>query len=351
MAIYRIFPEKDTTIWSEPDIAGFYGNAGLDEILEIGGYPDVNLTGRTQRALVQFSTSDIQSTINTKVTGSFSSSLKLYLATAGEIPTSYTLYAYPVSQSWENGTGKRDDSPLNTTGVSWQYRGALENAWDNLGGDFITSSVSGSQTFSLSSTKDLDMDVTSIITQHYSESLDNYGMLLKIEDSYENYTSASINLKFYGNDTNTIFPPYLEFKWDDSSYATGSLSVLSTDIATISIKNHREKYLDSDSARFNISARPKYPTRTFTTSSIYLTEYALPEESYWGIKDEYSEEMIIDFDTTYTKVNADSNGSYFNIFMNSLQPERYYRLLIKTTLNGNTLVIDNRNIFKVERNG
>ena len=61
--------------------------------------------------------------------------------------------------------------------------------------------------------------------------------------------------------------------------------------------------------------------------------------------------MIIDFDTTYTKINADLNGSYFNIFMNSLQPERYYRLLIKTTLNGNTLVIDNRNIFKVERNG
>lgn len=351
MAVYRIYPEKDTTIWSEPDTAGYYGNAGLDEILEIGGYPDANLIGRTQRALIQFSTSDIQSAINTKVTGSFSSSLNLYLATAGEIPTSYTLYAYPISQSWINGTGKRDDAPLDTTGVSWQFRGAQVNAWDNLGGTFITSSVSGSQTFGLSSTKDVNMDITSIVTQHYSESLANYGVLLKIEDTYEGYTSASINLKFYGNDTNTIFPPYLEFKWDDSSYSTGSLSVLSNDIATISIKNHRENYLDSDVARFNISARPKYPTRTFTTSSIYLTQYALPEETYWGIRDEYSDEMIIDFDTTYTKVNCDSNGSYFKVFMNSFQPERYYRVLLKTTLNGNTLVIDNRNIFKVERNG
>ena len=351
MAVYRIYPEKDTTIWSEPDVAGYYGNAGLDEILEIGGYPDVNLTGRTQRALIQFSTSDIQSVIDTKVTGSFSSSLHLYLATAGEIPTSYTLYAYPISQSWVNGTGKRDDIPLDTTGVSWQFRGAQQNAWNSLGGDFITSSVSGSQTFGLSGTKDVDMDITSIVTQHYSESLDNYGVILKIEDTYEGYTSSSINLKFYGNDTNTIFPPYLEFKWDDLSYATGSLSVLSNDIATITIKNHREKYLDSDVARFNISARPKYPTRAFTTSSIYLTEYALPEESYWGIRDEYSDEMIIDFDTTYTKVNCDSNGSYFKVFMNSFQPERYYRILIKTTLNGNTLVIDNKNVFKVERNG
>jgi len=37
MAVYRIFPEKDTFIFSEPTIAGTYGNAGKDEILEIGG--------------------------------------------------------------------------------------------------------------------------------------------------------------------------------------------------------------------------------------------------------------------------------------------------------------------------
>jgi hypothetical protein len=351
MAIYRIYPEKDTTVWSEPNTAGTYGNAGLDEILEIGGYPDTYLTGRSQRALIQFSTSDIQSTINTKITGSFSSSLKLYLATAGEIPSTYTLYGYPVSQSWTNGTGKRDDQPLNTTGTSWKFRDAQLNQWDTLGCDFISSSVSGSQTFTLSSKKDLNMDVTSIVTQHYSESLSNYGILLKIEDSYENYTSASINLKYYSTDTNTIFPPYLEFKWDDTAYNTGSLSVLNNDIATITIKNHREKYLDSDTAKFRISAKPKYPARTFTTSSVYLTEYALPDNSYWGIKDEYSGEMIVDFDTTYTKVSADSSGSFFNVYMDSFQPERYYRLLIKTTLNGNTLVIDNRNIFKVERNG
>ena len=351
MAIYRIFPEKDTTVWSEPSVGGLYGNAGLDEILEIGGYPDAKLVGRTQRALTQFKTSEIQSTLNSKVTGAFSSSLHLYLATAGEIPTDYTIYAYPISQSWNNGTGKRDDKPLNTTGVSWKYRDAQLTEWDNLGCDFITSSVSGSQTFTLSSEKDIDIDVTSIVTSHYSESLSNNGILLKIEDSFENYTSASINLKFYGNDTNTIFPPYLEFKWDDTGYNTGSLSVLNNDIATISIKNHREKYLDSDTARFRISARPKYPTRTFTTSSVYLTEYALPADSYWGIKDEFSGEMIVDFDSTYTKVSADASGSFFNVYMNSFQPERYYRLLIKTTLDGNTLVIDNKNVFKVERNG
>ena len=350
MAVYRIFPEKDTTIWSEPNTLGIYGNAGLDSVIEIGGYPDSNLTGRTQRSLIQFKSTDITSTLNTKVTGNWSSSIHLSLASASEIPTSYTLFAYPVSQSWINGTGKRDDSPLNKTGVSWQHRGAQENAWNTLGGDFITSSVSGSQTFNLDSNYDVDVDVTTIVNSHYSSSIPNYGMVLKIEDTYENYTTASINLKYFGSNTHTIFPPYLEFKWDDSVYSS-SLSELSTDIATVGIKNHKEKYTDSDSARFRLSARPKYPIRSFTTSSIYLTEYKLPSASYWGIKDEYSGEMIVDFDTTFTKVSADNTSSYFDVYMDSLQPERFYRLLVKTTLNDSTIVLDGNNVFKVVRHG
>ena len=35
MAIYRIYPEKDATVLSKPNVAGVYGNAGLDEILEL----------------------------------------------------------------------------------------------------------------------------------------------------------------------------------------------------------------------------------------------------------------------------------------------------------------------------
>ena len=40
MAIYRIFPESDTFIFSE----GVKGNAGKDEILEIAGYTDFSGT-------------------------------------------------------------------------------------------------------------------------------------------------------------------------------------------------------------------------------------------------------------------------------------------------------------------
>ena len=349
MALFRIYPEKDAFIWSEPTTAGLYGNAGKDEVIEIGGYPDVDLVGRSNRSLVQFRQADITSSINDKVTGGFSASLHLSLASATEIPDTFKIYAYPISSSWINGTGKKNDNPVNQTGVSWTHKDDATTLWTVPGCDHLSSSAA-TQSFDLTSTYDINMDVTQAIEGMYSGSLSNNGLLLKIEDKYENYTSASVNLKYYGSDTHTIFPPYLEIKWDDTVYSS-SLSELDTDIATIKIKNHRPEYVDSDKIRFRISARPKYPTRTFTTSSIYLTNYKLPSASYWGIQDDFSQEMIVDFDTTYTKIGADNSSSYFDIYMDILQPERYYKLLVKTTLNGSTVVLDNNNIFKVVKNG
>jgi hypothetical protein len=351
MALFRIYPEKDAIIWSEPTTAGLYGNAGRDEVLEIGGYPDINLVGRTNRSLIQFKQTDITTTIDSKVTGGFSASLHLSLASATEIPDTFNIYAYPISSSWKNGTGKRNDSPVNRTGCSWKYKDVTTTEWTALGGDFLTSAATAnSQSFDLTSTYDINMNVTTAVESMYSSSIENNGLLLKIDDAFENYTSASINLKFFGSDTHTIFPPYLEVKWDDSVYSS-TLTELATDIATIKIKNHKPEYNDSDKARFRITARPKYPTRTFTTSSIYLTNYKLPENSYWGIQDDFSQEMIVDFDTTHTKVSADNTSSFFDIYMDILQPERYYKLLIKTTLDGSNIVIDNNNVFKVVKNG
>ena len=348
MAVYRIYPDKDTTIWSEPNLVGTYGNAGKDEILEVGTYKDINLDHRVQRSILQFNTQDITSTLNSKVSGNWSSSIHLSLAEAGELPQDYVIHALAMSSSWTVGTGKRDDLPLDTTGVSWKDRSAQSLPWGTLGGDYISSSLSFVSK-SVKYSHDLNIDVTSIVDSHYSSSYSNNGILLKLAPTFENDTTSSINLKYFGSDTNTIFPPYLEFKWDDSSYSS-TLTELDTDIATISIKNHKEKYADSDIVKFRLSARPKYPTRTFTTSSIYLTEYKLPQSSYWAIKDEHSGEMIVDFNE-YTKISADNTSSYFDIYMNSLQPERFYRLLVKSTLNGSTVVIDNKNIFKVTRHG
>lgn len=370
MAIYRIFPEKDSYIYTEKDNA----NLGRDEMLEIAGYNIFTSEyGQTSRTLIQFSTQEIQDIVNTKIQGStFSANLHLSLAYAAELPVEYSVQCYPVSRTWDEGVGKFGDIPIDKSGCSWHYATAgTTQHWDTGsfstyetasftvdtrgGGTWYTASVGlnleATQSHTKVSNHDIDVDVTSAVTLFYSESIDNNGFILKLPNTLENNTTSSIRLKYYSSDTNTIYPPYLEIKWDDFSYETGSLNTISDPEAKISIRNAKDRYTDEGKNRFRLHVRPKYPTRTFTTSSIYTTNYLLPTASYWGIRDENTEEMVVDFDTTYTKISADSTSNYFDVFMDSFQPERYYRLLVKTEIDGTTSIIDNGQVFKVVRNG
>jgi hypothetical protein len=90
-----------------------------------------------------------------------------------------------------------------------------------------------------------------------------------------------------------------------------------------------------------------YPVRTFATSSLYLTPKYLPSSSYYALKDVKSDLTIIDFDDNYTKISCDNNGSFFNMYMYGLEPERYYKILVKTVINGSTIIFDQDYIFKV----
>ena len=73
----------------------------------------------------------------------------------------------------------------------------------------------------------------------------------------------------------------------------------------------------------------------------------LPTASYYAVKDLETNEFVINFDTQYTQISADQSGSYFDIYMNGLEPERYYTILIKTELDSTTKVFDEDIIFKV----
>ncbi len=83
MAIYKLFPEKDATIFSYYPAV----NTGIDEILEISTFESaLQSTRESSRALIKFSTSEIIDTISNKVSGSsYKAYLKLYLANASEI--------------------------------------------------------------------------------------------------------------------------------------------------------------------------------------------------------------------------------------------------------------------------
>ena len=60
-----------------------------------------------------------------------------------------------------------------------------------------------------------------------------------------------------------------------------------------------------------------------------------------------TDEYVVDFDKTFTKISADESSNYFDIYMNGLEPERYYKLLIQVDNGTATKVYDNDYYFKV----
>jgi len=366
MAVYKIFPEQSATLYS------YYPtkNTGLDEILEVSTYESIDGTYQVSRALIQFASTDISNIISDKIgTASFAAYLKSYLADASEIPTNFSLYCYPVAESWNPGTGRAANSPITTDGVSWQYRiSSGSSAWltsgfpsgvtasysNNVGGGtWYTGSgatnLEATQSFTRILNKDIEINVTNAIRLWNSGSISNNGFIIKNSKTNEFNPAYTYELKYFSENTHTIYPPCLEFRWDDSVYSTGSLSVINSNQVVVSIPNNINEYNQDSIQLFRINVRDQFPARSFQATSVYLTNKVLPATSYWAIKDLDSEETIIDFDTNYTKISADSLGNYFKVYMDGLQPERYYKILIKTVFNNNTIVFDNKYYFKVTR--
>jgi hypothetical protein len=364
MAIYKIFSEADTTIYSKFPAM----NTGLDEILEVSvkNSEDANnsliagvgpiSSDDLRRSLIKFSSDDLQK-LKAYATGSFKVYLKLYLANAENLNTDYYLEIRQVAQDWEMGTGHFADSPQTKNGACWYTsQSYYTNVTNWLNPQYYLTPGGGSwnntfttQSFDYNSDKDINVDVTAIVDEWFSGSQSNYGFLVKHPNAVENNSGSYIALNFYSNDTHTIYPPTLEIRWDDSVYTTGSLSVLSDSDSVITLSNNMGYYKkNTDIYKFRVNSRDKYPTRVFTTSSLYTSNKRLPQQSYWSLVDAKTNETVVDFDTNYTKISCDGVSSYFNVHMNGLEPERYYKLLIKCNLpSGEQVDYDNNLIFKV----
>ena len=368
MSVYKIFPEKSATLYSYyPTL-----NTGIDEILELSTFQSITSTNEVSRILIKFPSADIN-TIFSKVSSSaFDCYLKLYNADTSQIPLNYTIQTHPLAVDWNMGTGRLSNSPITTDGVSWQYTNQLDgNTWttsiisgttssyqsgSNIGGGlwYTASSYEATQSFTYTSTTDNDIElrITNAVSASYTNKISNYGFIIKHSELIEFTTASKFETKYFSSNTHTIYPPCLEIRWNDSIYNTGSLSILDSDLYITSIGNNKGEYQQDSVQRFRVKARPKFPPRTFTTSSFSfaLVNYALPSSSYWSIKDLDTDEIVVDYDTSYTKISCDPNSSYFDIYMNGLEPERYYKILFKTILsNGETIIFDENYYFKVKR--
>ena len=364
MAVYKIFPTQDTTLYS------MYSemNTGLDEIVETSlSVGALNVPSpQASRFLIQFSTDEINDVINNRISGSWVTNLRCFVANTEALNIDTIIDVYPVSQSWGMGTGKFLNSPETQNGASWvwkDYQGSqywtsgslnvgttasYSSSVDNGGGTwYVTQSWSGSQTFGYYDDKDINTNITNIIHGWYSSSIPNNGFIIKQRNEFVNDENQQPKLKYYSIDTHTIYPPYLEFKWNDSVISTGSLSFVSSNPIVVTLGNNPGIFYSESINKFRVNARPEYPARTFSTSSYFIQNYYLPESSSYAVKDLDTNEFVVNFDDNYTKLSIDATGSYFSLNMEGLQAERYYKILIKTILDGNTMVIDDKYYFKI----
>lgn len=402
MAVYNIFASADATIYSRYPLK----NTGIDPILEVsvknsqdgtrflyrnpitenpyytydlaanGNYstsdayfPNTDI----RRSVLQFSDQDINKLkvyASQAKSGSYAANLKLFLASAQNLNTTYSLDVFPVSQSWCMGTGQFAQVPQSVNGVSWMYTCLSGSSpawvedtfyWGNIdlpswesasynweyvptaGQPYYVGSggswydyIESTQSFDYMSNKDINTDITDIMTEWFSGSIPNYGVIVKHPQAVEENPNAFIDLKFFSVDTHTIYPPTIEFKWDDSYYFPQGGNFALSDQITVVLANNPGQFTQNEVYKMRIGTRYTYPPRQFTTSSVYLTNLYLSQNTCWALQDVKTGEMVVDFDENFTKLSADSVGNYFTLYTSGLEINRYYRLLIKTNIYSTT---------------
>jgi len=369
MAVYNIFASADATLYSLYPSK----NTGRDPILEVSvnnsqdGVRFLPMNGITQnpyyvydmaangntsttqalfptssikRAVIQFSQTDINKLYtfaSQSISASWQANLQLYLASAQNLSTTYSLEAYALTQSWSMGTGQYAQVPESRNGVCWDNTGPYQQsaAWVTGGGSWNTN-YTGSQFFDYMSNKDINMDITDIVAGWITSSISNYGIVVKHPAAVERSTSSFLDLKFFSVDTHTIYPPTIQFKWADATYYPQGANYVLSDQVTVTLMNNPGDLKQGQVYKMRAAARNTYPIRQFTTSSVYLQNLYFSEETYWALEDIKTGERVVDFDSEYTKLSADSVSNYFTLYTSGLEINRYYRILIKTKIYSTT---------------
>ena len=358
MAYYFLTASKDATIYlQQPN-----QNTGLDEILEIskiyyGNIKDVSHT------LIKFELGYLSQSLSNGTFSMGDARLIMKETKSEEVPLKYSIYANPISGSWEMGKGTRFDN-ISTQGVTWNYREGdskldwLENNFNSYTTASINNGIGGtwwtqygsSQNFDYQ-TADIEMDVKSVLRVWMSGSIPNDGFMLKFanfdnSNSVESDTMDYGIIKLFSKETNTIYQPKIRVGWDDQIFQPGSLSPLESFDIKIGISNLKNEYKLGTTPKFRIFSRELYPLKTFTNKFSYNTTKYLPQTTYYQIRDFASDDIIIPF-SEYSKVSCDSDGNYIKPNFSNWEAGRVYKIEFKVDSNGEIQYFDNELTFKI----
>jgi hypothetical protein len=196
-------------------------------------------------------------------------------------------------------------------------------------------------------TSDVRMDVTTIVNAWLTGEIRNNGLILMHSDE-----SSSIDygkLRFFSKETNTVYSPCIDVAWEDATITIGSADPIQIRDAVVNMKNMSKEYKFGSILRMDVSARKRYPVKTFTNKfSDYLAPYYLPTGSFYSIKDAESEETVMPYDK-YTRLSFDGNGNYFMLDTTCLPQERYFKVEIRSEQSGSILTFTVPTSFKISR--
>ena len=339
-----LIPTKDTTIYE----AFPTNNAGLDEILEIGKVVDTSLvepdySASAARTLLYF---ELLTTASVSTGSSYF--LNLRLANANNVRRGQKLIIYPISSSWDEGSGYfYQDVKNSNDGATWQQT-STSVSWSSAGGDII-STPTASVSLTSYPLEDIRVDVTNIIRPMVNNNSASYGLMVKFPTTDETNINNQGSIKVFSAQTHTIHQPTLEIACDNQSFSTGSLLSLPLVGAKIIASNLKQVYWKGDVVRINLIARDEYPAKSFDSTLRYKNKYYLPSSSYYSIVDTQSNTTVIPFDN-YSKIHCDGTNSYMVLDTSPLYKGRFYTIRFKMDWNDYSRTIGNGSgtIFKID---
>jgi hypothetical protein len=219
MAIYRSYLSQDNWITNRivNSIAQTGSNHGADPVLTVFAVK-TNTSYEVARSLIKFSLTELSGKIFSEriiPSASVSYFLKMFDMKHGETtPTSFDLFVYPMSSSWDEGTGVEMDG-IDKGYANWE-KSTSTQTWTMTGSDFLTSSYgSGSQHFDRGQ-EDLEVDVTSIVNAWLTGGLVNNGLIIKLGSTEEDNAVDYYVKEFHGRESRYVeYLPYLEARWSN----------------------------------------------------------------------------------------------------------------------------------------
>jgi len=388
-----LYPTKDCTLYSKYDLL----NSGADEILELSSLYNSNNSLDIARILIEFDQTELDKFKNE----SCKFFLNLKITEKVELDESIIIEIFPLAVGWTSGKGRFSDTEFNYKGASWSHRNSNGEPWKDThseiedgGGNWYSQIQIGEYKKSLSrevlltdSNKDIRVDISDLVKLWTSNNLENNGLILKFKDDT---LGRFGNLKFFSNDTNTIYGPYLEVgvfdyifdvnennedenteninsgSLDSGSLDSGSLDSgskdtqdstnkksskllnIQSDNIIPTIQNIKQDYSLHEKSRINVLVREEYPQKKFINQFSPENKLYTKLELYYSIRDAETDEIVFDF-SEFSKISCDNNGHFFNVDFGCLKQGRYYKFLTKLKTKNTEQIFNDSRRFTISR--